>query len=109
MAMECGCSGVLGGRAFWKEYFLQDGADARSHFAATDRREARRRRRCGRPRQRHPWFAKYGLTKEDLTPVRAAEGWHARYAIHATRWWPQRPRRPRRRSLLIWPQFRSAR
>ncbi len=36
MAMECGCSGVLGGRAFWKEYFLQDGAEARTKFAATD-------------------------------------------------------------------------
>src|SRR5262249_30722907 len=35
MAMECGCSGVLGGRAFWKEYFLQDSEDARTHFAAT--------------------------------------------------------------------------
>ena len=30
LAMECGCSGVLGGRAFWKEYFLQDGAEART-------------------------------------------------------------------------------
>ena len=27
-----------------------------------------------------PWFARYGLTKEDLTAVRAAEGWHFRYA-----------------------------
>ena len=35
MAMEAGASGVLGGRAFWKEYFLQDGAQARSQFAAT--------------------------------------------------------------------------
>ena len=36
MAMETGCSGVLGGRAFWKEYFLQDGAEARTKFAATE-------------------------------------------------------------------------
>ena len=35
MALEAGASGVLGGRAFWKEYFLQDGAPARSQFAAT--------------------------------------------------------------------------
>ena len=35
MAMEAGASGVLGGRAFWKEYFLQDGDAARSQFAAT--------------------------------------------------------------------------
>ena len=31
-----------------------------------------------------PWFAKYGLTKEDLTTVRAAEGWHFRYAPGAS-------------------------
>jgi tagatose-1,6-bisphosphate aldolase len=35
MAMSTGASGVLGGRAFWKEYFLQDGEAARSQFAAT--------------------------------------------------------------------------
>src|SRR3954468_7343381 len=35
LAMECGCSGVLGGRAFWKEYFLQNDAEARTNFAAT--------------------------------------------------------------------------
>jgi tagatose 1,6-diphosphate aldolase len=26
-----------------------------------------------------PWFAKYGLTTEDLNGMRATEGWHARY------------------------------
>src|SRR5271170_5701009 len=35
MAVDAGASGVLGGRAFWKEYFLQDGAEARSQFAKT--------------------------------------------------------------------------
>ena len=35
MAMGAGASGVLGGRAFWKEYFLNDGAEAQSHFAGT--------------------------------------------------------------------------
>ena len=84
MAMECGCSGVLGGRAFWKEYFLQEGAEARTKFAAT----------IGVKRISEvndvvvaggtPWFAKYGLTKDDLTHIRAAEGWHARYATHAS-------------------------
>ncbi len=83
MAMECGCSGILGGRAFWKEYFLQDGEEARTKFAAT----------TGHKRvadvdvvvQQHgtPWFAKYGLTREDLHSIRASEGWHARYAPHA--------------------------
>jgi len=26
-----------------------------------------------------PWFAKYGLTMDDLGGIRATEGWHARY------------------------------
>ena len=26
-----------------------------------------------------PWFAKYGLTMDDLHGMRATEGWHARY------------------------------
>jgi len=83
MAMDCGCSGVLGGRAFWKEYFLQDGPEARTKFAATD----------GRKRvadvdqvvrdQGTPWFAKYGLSEEELASIRASEGWHFRYAPHA--------------------------
>ena len=30
-----------------------------------------------------PWFAKYGLTQDELNTVRAAEGWHFRYATHA--------------------------
>jgi tagatose 1,6-diphosphate aldolase len=83
MAMESGASGVLGGRAFWKEYFLQDGSDARTQFAAIEgyKRVAdvdRVVRENGTP-----WFAKYGLSAEDLTSIRAAEGWHFRYANHA--------------------------
>src|SRR5262249_54413728 len=83
MAMECGCSGVLGGRAFWKEYFLQDGADARTRFAATE--GLKRVGDVDAVVREHgtPWFARYGLTKEDLTTIRATEGWHARYAPHA--------------------------
>jgi tagatose 1,6-diphosphate aldolase len=26
-----------------------------------------------------PWFARYGLTHEELAGFRACEGWHARY------------------------------
>src|SRR4051812_41521392 len=65
LAMECGCSGVLGGRAFWKEYFLQDGEEARTHFAATTGRD--RVNELGTIVTQHgtPWFAKYGLTKEE--------------------------------------------
>jgi tagatose 1,6-diphosphate aldolase len=32
MAMECGASGVLGGRAFWKEYFDQGSPEAADKF-----------------------------------------------------------------------------
>jgi tagatose 1,6-diphosphate aldolase len=80
MAMECGCSGVLGGRAFWKEYFLKDGAEARTKFAATE--GLTRVADVDKVVQAagSPWFAKYGLTAEDFTTIRAAEGWQARYA-----------------------------
>ena len=102
MAMECGCSGVLGGRAFWKEYFLQDGDEARTQFAATTGRK--RRRRASTPIVREhgtPWFAKYGLTEDDLAtdprrrglarPLRPARPPGRRLG---------RPRRPRRRGVL---------
>lgn len=83
MAMETGCSGVLGGRAFWKEYFLQDGASARTQFAASE--GIKRVSEVDKVVQEHgtPWFARYGLSMDDLHTTRAAEGWHARYAPHA--------------------------
>lgn len=82
MAMETGCSGVLGGRAFWKEYFLQDGAGARTKFAATE--GLKRVSEVAKVVQEHgaPWFSRYGLTMDELETTRAAEGWHARYAPH---------------------------
>lgn len=80
MAMECGCSGVLGGRAFWKEYFLQDGAEARSQFAATTGLKRVADVNTVVVENGTPWFAKYGLSKDDLSTIRASEGWHARYA-----------------------------
>ncbi|WP_435017440.1 tagatose 1,6-diphosphate aldolase [Tundrisphaera sp. TA3] len=84
MAMETGCSGVLGGRAFWTEYFQQDGAEARTKFAATE--GVRRVAEVGEVVTAHgtPWFARYGLTKEDLQNIRASEGWHKRYAPNAS-------------------------
>jgi len=84
IAMECGCSGVLGGRAFWKEYFLQDGAEARTHFAATE--GLKRVADVDKVVRVHgtPWFARYGMTAEELSTVRAAEGWNVRYAPHAS-------------------------
>ena len=84
MAMEAGCSGVLGGRAFWKEYFLQDGAAGRTKFAATEGLKRVADVDKVVCEKGTPWFAKYGLTAEDLTHIRAAEGWQARYAPWAS-------------------------
>jgi tagatose 1,6-diphosphate aldolase len=83
MAMERGASGVLGGRAFWKEYFLQDGPDARSRFAATEGHNRVAKVDAVVRADATPWFAKYGLSGDDLSAIRAAEGWHLRYAPHA--------------------------
>ncbi len=83
MAMDCGASGVLGGRAFWKEYFLQDGDDARTRFGGTS--GLKRVADVDAVVREHatPWYARYGLTKDDLTTIRASEGWHTRYAPQA--------------------------
>jgi tagatose 1,6-diphosphate aldolase len=83
MAMEAGASGVLGGRAFWKEYFLQDGPSARARFAATTGRTRVADVDAVVRRSGTPWFARYGLSADDLSGVRISEGWHARYAPHA--------------------------
>lgn len=83
MAMETGCSGILGGRAFWKEYFLQDGAEARTRFAAGEGRRRVEELDAIVREKGTPWFARYGLSLDDLTSIRAAEGWHARYAPRA--------------------------
>lgn len=83
MAMECGCSGVLGGRAFWKEYFLQDGADARTKFGASTGVQRVTDVSKVVLENGSPWFAKYGLTQDELSTIRVAEGWLNRYATHA--------------------------
>ncbi|QEH32039.1 Tagatose 1,6-diphosphate aldolase [Aquisphaera giovannonii] len=80
MAMEAGASGVLGGRAFWKEYFLQGDAAARGRFAATTARERLAAVDALVRERGTPWFARYGLDGPEMTTIRAAEGWHARYA-----------------------------
>ncbi len=79
MAVRSGASGVLGGRAFWKEYFLQDGPQAREQFA---RQEAAARVRQVHEivlRQAKPWYARYGLKMEELHATRVVENWHFRY------------------------------
>src|SRR5262249_44872255 len=83
MAMEAGASGVLGGRAFWKEYFLQDGPEARARFAATTGRTRVADVHAVVRRSGTPWFPRYGLSADDLAGFRISEGWHARYAPHA--------------------------
>ena len=79
MAMEVGASGVLGGRAFWKEYFLQDGAQSRSQFASTTALKRVADVNTLVRERGTPWFARYGFTQELLSSIRATEGWHARY------------------------------
>jgi tagatose 1,6-diphosphate aldolase len=80
LAMDCGASGILGGRAFWKEYFLQGDQAAREKFARGESAQ--------RVRDLHeivfnkatPWFKWYGLTMEQIRDLYVAEGWHFRYA-----------------------------
>src|SRR5262245_35755162 len=79
MAMSSGASGVLGGRAFWKEYFLQADQAAREKFAFGES--------VARVREIHeivvnkatPWFKWYGLTMEQIRGLYVSEGWHFRY------------------------------
>jgi len=79
MAVKAGASGVLGGRAFWKEYFLEETEVARKKFANNTS--------ASRVLEIHeivqakgkPWFARYGLSMDDLHRMRVAEGWHFRY------------------------------
>ncbi|MBX7103691.1 MAG: tagatose 1,6-diphosphate aldolase [Gemmataceae bacterium] len=79
MALDCGASGVLGGRAFWKEYFLQDGFEARDKFAAGECVERVKTIDAMVQKKGKPWFARYGLTPECLSGMRASEGWLFRY------------------------------
>src|SRR5262249_15917106 len=79
MAMKAGASGILGGRAFWKEYFLQEGPQARDQFA---RGECLSRvRQIDEIVKAHakPWFARYRLTPAAVQSMRATEHWHFRY------------------------------
>jgi tagatose 1,6-diphosphate aldolase len=79
LALDAGASGVLGGRAFWKEYFLQDGPQARSQFAASTALKRVADVNALVRERATPWSARYGFTTELLSSIRATEGWHARY------------------------------
>ncbi len=79
MALAAGASGVLGGRAFWKEYFDQDDADSRARFLEeVGRKRIERVDELVRS-EGSPWFARYGFSAEELAGTRAVEGWHHRY------------------------------
>ena len=78
MAMKAGASGVLGGRAFWKEFFTHASPAERQKFAETEC-VRRVKETDSIVKSGTPWFAKYGLTLEELHGIRATEGWHARY------------------------------
>ncbi len=79
MAVQAGASGILGGRAFWKEYFLQDGPAARERFAQGEASDRVKQIDDLVKAKAKPWFARYGLSLVDLHGMRAAEGWHFRY------------------------------
>ena len=78
MAMKAGASGILGGRAFWKEFFTYKTPEERQKFADTEC-VRRVKETDAIVKTGTPWFAKYGLSMDDLHGMRAAEGWHARY------------------------------
>src|SRR6185369_9532557 len=79
MAVKAGASGILGGRAFWKEYFLQDGFPARDQFARGECASRVKQIDDIVKSQGTPWFKHYGLSIEELQGMRATEGWHFRY------------------------------
>jgi tagatose 1,6-diphosphate aldolase len=78
MAMKAGASGILGGRAFWKEFFTYKTPAERQKFAETEC-VRRVKETDAIVKTGTPWFEKYGLKMEDLHGMRATEGWHARY------------------------------
>jgi tagatose 1,6-diphosphate aldolase len=83
MAIKAGASGVLGGRAFWKEFFTFTSAADRQKFAETEC--VKRVQEVDAIVKTGPsWFSKYGYSMEDLHAMRATEGWHARYGGGAT-------------------------
>jgi tagatose 1,6-diphosphate aldolase len=79
LAVKCGASGVLGGRAFWKEFFLQPTGEARQKYAEGECVERVKTIDRIVKSQGKPWFVRYGLTMEMLHTARSAEGWLFRY------------------------------
>ena len=80
MAMKAGASGVLGGRAFWKEYFLKTKFEERDAFAKGECASRVKQIDDIVKAQGKSWHSRYGMSMADLQSMRACEGWHARYA-----------------------------
>jgi len=79
LALAHGASGILGGRAFWKEYFDLDVPAERLGFLRSEatRRIALIDRMV--KRQAQPWFKKHRATKGQFARCRIPEGWHRTY------------------------------
>ncbi|MFO0881479.1 MAG: tagatose 1,6-diphosphate aldolase [Gemmataceae bacterium] len=92
MAMEAGASGILGGRAFWKEYFQQGDAKAREAFAKSECVKRVKQTDELVQKKGAPWFKRYGLTLEQLHSMRAVEHWHYEYSECGAPTGPVRPR-----------------
>ena len=79
-AVQHGASGVLGGRAFWKEYFDHDGGPERLAFLRTEGLRRVAAIDAMVRKQAQPWFKKHRLSKGRFARARIPEGWHRDYA-----------------------------
>jgi tagatose 1,6-diphosphate aldolase len=79
MAMEAGASGILGGRAFWKEYFKAKTQAERETYSQEVAGKRVKDLAAIVSSKATPWYTWYGLTKEQIASMYVAEGWHFRY------------------------------
>ncbi len=79
MAVEHGASGVLGGRAFWKEYFDADTEDQRVAFLRDEGLSRIAAVADLVKKKAQPWFKKYRLSRGSFARVAIPEGWHKAY------------------------------
>ncbi|HPD16948.1 MAG TPA: tagatose 1,6-diphosphate aldolase [Planctomycetota bacterium] len=95
MALAHGASGVLGGRAFWKEYFDADAPADRHRFLRTE--GVRRLAAIDALVRKHgtPWLRRYGLSKGRFARVRIAEDWNRTYGAGEAAAAPAPPQEPR--------------
>ncbi len=96
MSLDHGASGILGGRAFWKEYFNFDDRAERVRFLRTE--GVRRLTTIDRmvKKRTTPWFKKYRLTKASFARCRIPEGWQREYSAG-----PEQPSEPEPQTPII--------